>query len=126
MVGLNVNHPIRTPRCESWTETNGCLTRTPIFRPNGSGRTNCDWPNPRDKYTFELRDERGAVLLRQTEDEYDWTPVRGRSGGTANYLSHTARRSGARAIGSSSQPAGTRRKTFASPRNLQTSTYKIS
>jgi len=31
--------------------------------------------NPRDKYTFELRDERGAVLLRQTEDEYDWTPV---------------------------------------------------
>jgi tetratricopeptide (TPR) repeat protein len=28
------------------------------------------------KYTFELRDaERGAVLLRQTEGEYDWTPA---------------------------------------------------
>jgi tetratricopeptide (TPR) repeat protein len=27
------------------------------------------------KYTFELRDANNAVLLRQTEGEYDWTPV---------------------------------------------------
>src|SRR5206468_3827830 len=27
------------------------------------------------KYTFELRDSKGAVLLRQTEGEYDWTPI---------------------------------------------------
>jgi tetratricopeptide (TPR) repeat protein len=26
-------------------------------------------------YTFELRDSTGAVLLRQTEGEYDWTPT---------------------------------------------------
>jgi tetratricopeptide (TPR) repeat protein len=27
------------------------------------------------KYTFELRDSKGAILLRQTEGEYDWTPI---------------------------------------------------
>jgi tetratricopeptide (TPR) repeat protein len=27
------------------------------------------------KYTFELRDHTGALLLRQTEGEYDWTPT---------------------------------------------------
>jgi tetratricopeptide (TPR) repeat protein len=31
--------------------------------------------DPRQKYTFELSDARGVVLLRQTEDQYDWTPV---------------------------------------------------
>jgi len=27
------------------------------------------------KYTFELRDNKGTVLLRQTEGVYDWTPI---------------------------------------------------
>src|SRR5579862_5288224 len=31
--------------------------------------------DPRQKYTFELRDAKGSVLLAQTEGEYDWTPV---------------------------------------------------
>jgi len=30
---------------------------------------------PQQKYTFELRDAKGSVLLRQTEGEYDWTPT---------------------------------------------------
>jgi tetratricopeptide (TPR) repeat protein len=30
---------------------------------------------PQQKYTFELRDGKGSVLLRQTEGEYDWTPA---------------------------------------------------
>ncbi len=30
---------------------------------------------PQQKYTFELRDAKGSVLLRQTEGEYDWTPA---------------------------------------------------
>jgi tetratricopeptide (TPR) repeat protein len=34
-----------------------------------------DQADPKQKYTFELRDARGSVLLRQTEDQYDWTPV---------------------------------------------------
>jgi tetratricopeptide (TPR) repeat protein len=32
-------------------------------------------PDAGRKYTFELRDASGAVLLRQTEGEYDWTPA---------------------------------------------------
>ena len=31
--------------------------------------------DPQQKYTFELRDARNAVLLQQTEGQYDWTPV---------------------------------------------------
>jgi len=31
--------------------------------------------DPQRKYTFELRDANGAVLLGQTEGEYDWTPI---------------------------------------------------
>ncbi|HEV2399818.1 MAG TPA: DUF5107 domain-containing protein [Candidatus Sulfotelmatobacter sp.] len=31
--------------------------------------------DPRQKYTFELRDGKGAVLLHQTEGKYDWTPI---------------------------------------------------
>src|SRR6266700_985729 len=32
-------------------------------------------PDAQQKYTFELRDSKGAILLRQTEGEYDWTPI---------------------------------------------------
>ncbi len=31
--------------------------------------------DPQQKYTFELRDMSGTVLLHQTEGEYDWTPA---------------------------------------------------
>src|SRR6266404_5220679 len=31
-------------------------------------------PNAGKKYTFELKNSEGALLLRQTEGEYDWTP----------------------------------------------------
>ncbi len=31
--------------------------------------------DPQQKYTFELRDAKATVLLRQTEGKYDWTPV---------------------------------------------------
>lgn len=31
--------------------------------------------DPQQKYTFELRDANHSVLLRQTEGQYDWTPI---------------------------------------------------
>jgi tetratricopeptide (TPR) repeat protein len=31
--------------------------------------------DPQQKYTFEMRDANGSVLLRYTEGEYDWTPA---------------------------------------------------
>jgi len=31
--------------------------------------------DPQRKHTFELRDAKGSVLLRQTEGEYDWAPA---------------------------------------------------
>jgi tetratricopeptide (TPR) repeat protein len=32
-------------------------------------------PDPTKKYSLEIKDESGNVLMRQTEGEYDWTPV---------------------------------------------------
>ena len=32
-------------------------------------------PDTQQKYTVEVRDHSGSVLMRQTEDQYDWTPV---------------------------------------------------
>ena len=52
-----------------------------IFEENGDLSPERVWShqfalaNPQDKYTFELQDDHGVVLLHQTEDEYDWTPA---------------------------------------------------
>jgi tetratricopeptide (TPR) repeat protein len=32
-------------------------------------------PDQQGKYTVEIRDRGGSLLMRQTEDEYDWTPA---------------------------------------------------
>ncbi len=31
--------------------------------------------NPNHRFTFELKDAKGVILLRHTEGEYDWTPL---------------------------------------------------
>ena len=74
-VGLNVNREIR-----------GGLLRIllgdqEVFHEKGDLLPQQTWKHeiadadPQRKYTFELRDTEGVVLLRQTEGEYEWTPV---------------------------------------------------
>jgi tetratricopeptide (TPR) repeat protein len=73
--GLNVNQPVHdaTLRISSGVQ--------PAFEVKADLTPQRTWsheiPNadPQQKYTFELRDAKGTVLLRQTEGEYDWTPV---------------------------------------------------
>src|SRR5216683_2119743 len=75
MVGLNVNHPIKNASLRILDGNQRMFDQNADLSPERVWSHELRLANPRDKYTFELRDERGAVLLRQTEDEYDWTPV---------------------------------------------------
>ncbi len=75
LVGLNVNHAVKNA---SLRVLNGKLE---IFQENADLSPERVWlrqvpvANPQDKYTFELLNDHGVVLLRQTEGEYDWTPA---------------------------------------------------
>ena len=75
VTGLNVNQavPDATLRIALGNET--------IFQEKADLVPQQTWThevanaNPQRKYTFELRDAKGTVLLSQTEGQYDWTPV---------------------------------------------------
>ena len=45
-----------------------------ISRPSMPGLTSFPCADSQAKYTVEIRDAQGAMLIRQTEGEYDWTP----------------------------------------------------
>jgi tetratricopeptide (TPR) repeat protein len=75
MVGLNVNQsvPGATLRIALGDKT--------MFQEKADLLPQHTWTHavanadPQQKYTFELRDAKGSVLLAQTEGEYDWTPA---------------------------------------------------
>src|SRR6202020_92528 len=75
LAGLNVNQAVRgaTLRIALGDET--------IFQEKADLVPQHTWTHevanadPERKYTFELRDANGTVLLGQTEGVYDWTPV---------------------------------------------------
>jgi len=75
LVGLNVNHALRNASLRVLDGTQQ------IFEENGDLSPERVWShqlilaNPQDKYTFELQDDHGVVLLHQTEGEYDWMPA---------------------------------------------------
>jgi hypothetical protein len=72
VAGLNVNHSVPA------AEIRILDGARQIYRVKGDldpGRAwTRDFAAPTDKVTFELRAGDGAVLLRQTEGEYDWSP----------------------------------------------------
>ena len=73
-VGLNVNQTVTgaTLRIARGDKT--------IFQEKAELAPQHTWTHevanadPQQKYTFELRDAKGTVLLVQTEGDYDWTP----------------------------------------------------
>lgn len=74
-IGLNVNQavPRATLRVASGDKT--------VFQEKADLVPQRTWTHslanadPQQKYTFEVRDAEDAVLLQQTEDQYDWTPA---------------------------------------------------
>jgi Flp pilus assembly protein TadD len=75
LIGLNVNHAVKHA---SLRLLDG---KQQIFQENADLSPERVWlhqvrlAKQGDKYSFELRDDHGGVLLRQTEEEYDWTPA---------------------------------------------------
>jgi len=75
VAGLNVNQavPGETLRISAGQQT--VVQEKANLTPQQTWSHEVMNADPKQKYTFELRDAKGGVLLRQTEDEYDWTPV---------------------------------------------------
>ena len=75
VTGLNVNQSVPGAKLSI------VLGEKTVFQEKADLTPQHTWthelPNadPQQKYTFELRDASGSVLLHQTEGQYDWTPV---------------------------------------------------
>jgi len=73
VAGFNTNQPIPHASVRILDENQSLLDEKADLVPERTWRRELQLPNPQRKYTFEVRDANGATLLRQTEDEYDWT-----------------------------------------------------
>src|SRR6266849_2182912 len=75
LVGLNVNNEMKNATLRISDGNQRIFDENADLAPERVWSHQARLANPQDKYTFELRDDHGAALLRQTEDEYDWTPA---------------------------------------------------
>lgn len=73
-VALNVNQPLADATVQISNGTQKVFETRTALAPERTWSHPIANPDPKAKYTFELRD-RDAVLLRHTEGEYDWTPI---------------------------------------------------
>jgi len=75
VASLNVNqaYPGATIRITGGNQT--VFEEKTDLRPEQTWSHEIANADPQQKYTFELRDNQGNVLLRHTEGVYDWTPV---------------------------------------------------
>jgi tetratricopeptide (TPR) repeat protein len=77
LVGFNANQLIPNASVLILDGNQRLLEEKTNLSPKYAWRREVNLPNVQAKCTFELRDASGAVLLRQTEGEYDWTPEKG-------------------------------------------------
>jgi tetratricopeptide (TPR) repeat protein len=75
VAGLNVNQAVRGATLKISAGTQPVFEAKTDLTPERTWSHELPHADPQQKYTFELRDAKGPVLLRQTEGEYDWTPV---------------------------------------------------
>ena len=75
LIGLNVNHALEHASLRVLDGKQQVLQENADLSPERGWSHQLALANPQDKYTFELQDDHGAVLLHQTEGEYDWTPA---------------------------------------------------
>jgi tetratricopeptide (TPR) repeat protein len=74
VIGFNANQPIPQASILVTDGDNRLLDERADLRPEQTWSRELPISNQGRKYTFELRNSRGATLLRQREGEYDWTP----------------------------------------------------
>ena len=73
--GLNVNQPIRGATLRIALGDQAVFQEKADLTPERTWKHEVAAVDPKQKYTFELRGANGAILIRQTEGQYDWTPV---------------------------------------------------
>ncbi len=73
-VGFNANREYPQAAIAILNGTNRLFGETMNLTPAHAWTHDIVLSDSRAKYTVEVRDEHGAVLMRQTEGEYDWSP----------------------------------------------------
>jgi tetratricopeptide (TPR) repeat protein len=75
LVALNVNHKISSAAVQVLDERNPVFSENAELSPEKTWSKEIPLANAGHKYTFELKDSPGNLLLAQTEGQYDWTPA---------------------------------------------------
>ena len=75
VAGLNVNHVVPGATLSISAGDQKIFDTKADLQPERTWSHEIPNADPQQKYTFELRDAKGSVLLRHTEGEYDWTPA---------------------------------------------------
>src|SRR5437773_1759711 len=75
VAGLNVNQAVRGAELRISAGDRQVFQTKADLTPEHTWSHEIPNADSQQKYTLELRDAKGTVLLRHKEDEYDWTPV---------------------------------------------------
>ena len=75
VAALNVNRSVSGATLRIAAADQTVFQEKADLKPQGTWKHELANADPQQKYTFELRDANNVVLLRQTEGQYDWTPI---------------------------------------------------
>jgi tetratricopeptide (TPR) repeat protein len=75
IAGFNANRPIAGASVRILDGNRALVAEKIDLDPAHTWSKEIPLPDVQRKYTFELHDNDGALLLRQTEGEYNWTPA---------------------------------------------------
>ncbi len=75
VAGLNVNQALSQATLCILAGDHAVFEQKADLSPQQTWSHRVEKADDQQKYTFELRDSKGSVLLRQTEGQYDWTPA---------------------------------------------------
>lgn len=74
-IGFNANQPISGAVISVADDQNRIFQESADLTPQQAWSQKVKLPDVNQKYTIEIRDRSGALLVRQKEDDYDWTPA---------------------------------------------------
>jgi tetratricopeptide (TPR) repeat protein len=75
VIGLNVNQAVSQATLRILAGDREVFQQKTDLSPQQTWSRRLERAEDQQKYTFELRDSKGSLLLRQTEGQYDWTPA---------------------------------------------------
>lgn len=75
VAGLNVNRAISEATVRILAGGHEVFHEKTDLSPRQTWSHRIEEADSQQKYTFELHDSKGSLMLRQTEGEYDWTPA---------------------------------------------------